>query len=253
RRSRRQVGPATRQAQAQAATIAEHVEETVTGVRVVKAFGQEERETDRLSRAARTLFGRRVKLARLQADSAASMAVLPPAGQVALLALGGWLALRGSIDIGTFLTFAGYLTLLAGPARLFANFTVTAQQARAAAERVYELIDAAPDITDDPGAPGVPDGPLGIELRDVTFGYAPSDPVLKDLSLTVRAGETLALVGPPASGKSTVSMLLSRFYDPQSGSVLIGPDGAGTDLREMRLASLRGSVGTVFEDPFLFT
>ncbi|WP_199550750.1 ABC transporter transmembrane domain-containing protein, partial [Streptomyces sp. N35] len=299
RRSRRRVGPATRQAQAQAATIAEHVEETVTGVRVVKAFGQEQRETDRLARAARVLFGRRVRLARIQADSAASMAVLPPAGQVALLALGGWLALRGSIDIGTFLTFAGYLTLLAGPARLFANFTVTAQQARAAAERVYELIDAAPDIVDDPRAPDVPGGPLGVELRDVTFGYAPSDPVLKDFSLTVRPGETVALVGPPASGKSTVSLLLGRFYDPQSGSVLVrsagdGEDGtdeadsgtvkagtgqaeagtvkagageaeagtgkaeageaeAGRDLRELRLASLRRAVGTVFEDPFLFS
>ncbi|MEK8174919.1 ABC transporter transmembrane domain-containing protein [Streptomyces sp. M19] len=134
----------------------------------------------------------------------ATMSALPAAGQVGVLALGGWLALRGSIDVGTFLAFAGYLTLLAGPARLLANFTVTAQQARAASERVHELIDATPDITDDPRAADVPDGPLEIELRDVTFGYAPSDPVLNGVSLTVRperpspSSDRPARVSPPS-------------------------------------------------------
>lgn len=266
-RSRTRLVPATRTAQAQAATLAEHVEETVTGVRVVKAFGQEDAETERMARASRTLFTRRVVVARLQAAATATMSALPAAGQVGVLAVGGWLALRGSIDVGTFLAFAGYLTLLAGPARLLANFTVTAQQARAASERVHELIDATPDITDHPHAADLPDGPLEIELRDVTFGYAPSDPVLDGVSLTVRPGETLAVVGPPGSGKSTVSLLLSRFYDPQSGSVRVGAPGgtdktraetdktrAGTnDVRRVRLASLRSAVGSVFEDPFLFS
>ncbi|MFG2227272.1 ABC transporter ATP-binding protein [Streptomyces sp. NPDC048644] len=252
-RSRTRLVPATRGAQAQAAALAEHVEETVTGVRVVKGFGQEERETDRLTAAARRLFAHRITVSRLQATATATMAALPAAGQVGILAFGGWLALRGSIDVGTFLAFAGYLTLLAGPARLLANFTVTAQQARAAAERVNELIDARPDVTDAPDALPVPDGPLEIELRDVTFGYTPSDPVLRELSLTVRAGETLAVVGPPGSGKSTVSLLLSRFYDPQSGSVRLGRPGEATDLTGLQLASLRSAVGTLFEDPFLFS
>ncbi|WP_267899096.1 ABC transporter ATP-binding protein [Streptomyces corynorhini] len=252
-RSRARMVPATRDAQAHAAVLAEHVEETVTGVRVVKGFGQEDRETARFGGAARTLFGRRVRLARLQATVTAIMSALPAAGQVGILALGGWLALRGTIDAGTFLAFAGYLTLLAGPAKLLANFTVTAQQARAAAERVYELIDATPDITDAPHAKDVPAGPLAFELRDVTFGYAPSDPVLTGVSLTVLPGETLAVVGPPGSGKSTVSLLLGRFYDPQSGSVRIGAADATTDIRDIRLASLRTAVGSVFEDPFLFS
>ncbi len=252
-RSRVRLVPATRAAQAQAATIAEHVEETVTGVRVVKGFGQEDAETGRMAKAARALFARRVVVARLQAGATAVMSALPAAGQVGVLALGGWLALRGSIDIGTFLTFAGYLTLLAGPARLLANFTVTAQQARAASERIHELIDAKPDITDHPDATDLPDGPLELELREVTFGYAPSDPVLAGLSLTVRPGETLAVVGPPGSGKSTVSLLVSRFYDAQSGSVRVGAPGAATDVRRLRLASLRAAVGSVFEDPFLFS
>ncbi|MFE7118113.1 ABC transporter ATP-binding protein [Streptomyces sp. NPDC057654] len=252
-RSRARLVPATRAAQAGAAEIAEHVEEAVTGVRVVKGFGQEERETDRLARAARALFGRRVRVSRIQATATATMSALPALGQVGVLALGGWLALRGSIDLGTFLAFAAYLALLAGPARLFASFLVTAQQARAAAERVYELVDAQPEITEAPDAREVPAGPVGVELRDVRFGYAPSDPVLDGVSLAVRPGETLALVGPSGSGKSTVSLLLARFYDPQHGSVRVGPPDANADARELTLASLRSTIGLVFEEPFLFS
>ncbi|WP_158706259.1 MULTISPECIES: ABC transporter ATP-binding protein [Streptomyces] len=252
-RSRARLVPATREAQAGAAHLAEQVEEAVTGVRVVKGFGQEDREVGRLARAARGLFGRRMRVARIQAGATATLAALPALGQVGVLAFGGWLALRGTIGPGTFLAFAAYLALLAGPARLFASFLVTAQQARAAAERVYELIDARPDITE-PAAPvALPAGPVGLELRGVRFGYAPSDPVLDGLSLAVRPGETLALVGPSGSGKSTVSLLLPRFYDPQDGSVRVGPPGAAVDVRDLSLAELRSTLGVVFEEPFLFS
>ncbi|MFF3275655.1 ABC transporter ATP-binding protein [Streptomyces chrestomyceticus] len=252
-RSRARLVPATRAAQAGAAQVAEQVEEAVTGVRVVKGFGQEDRETDRLARAARGLFGRRMRVARIQAGATATLAALPALGQVGVLALGGWLALRGTIGLGTFLAFAAYMALLAGPARLFASFLVTAQQARAAAERVNELIDARPDITEPENPVALPSGPVGLELREVRFGYAPSDPVLDGASLTVRPGETLALVGPSGSGKSTVSLLLPRFYDPQAGSVHVGPPGAAPDIRELSLADLRATIGVVFEEPFLFS
>ncbi|MFH8411209.1 ABC transporter ATP-binding protein [Streptomyces sp. NPDC018019] len=252
-RSRARLVPATRDAQAGAAHLAEQVEEAVTGVRVVKGFGQEDREVGRLARAARGLFGRRMRVARIQAGATATLSALPALGQVGVLALGGWLALRGSIGPGTFLAFAAYLALLAGPARLFASFLVTAQQARAAAERVYELIDARPDITEPAEPVTLPAGPAGLELRDLRFGYAPSDPVLDGLSLTVRPGETLALVGPSGSGKSTVSLLLPRFYDPQEGSVRVGPPGAAVDVRDLSLAELRSTLGVVFEEPFLFS
>ncbi|WP_157838559.1 ABC transporter ATP-binding protein [Streptomyces xiaopingdaonensis] len=251
--TRKRLVPATKAAQAQTARIAERVEENVTGVRVVKGFGQEERETERLAAAARRLFGRRLQVVRLQAAATASMSALPPLGQVAVLGFGGWLALRGGIDIGTFLAFAAYLSLLAGPARLFANFVVTAQQGRASAERVYELIDAEPHITEAPAARPVPAGPVGLAFEGVRFGYAPSDPVLDGLSLTVEPGETVALIGPAGSGKSTVSLLLPRFYDVQAGSVRVGAAEDTVDVRELRLDSLRETVGVVFEEPFLFS
>lgn len=228
--TRKRLVPATKAAQAQTARTAERVEENVTGVRVVKGFGQEERETERLA-AARRLFGRRLRVVRLQAAATASMSALLPLGQVAVLGFGGWLALRGSIDIGTFLAFAAYLSLLAGPARLFANFVVTAQQGRASAERVHELIDAEPQITEAPDARPVPAGPVGLAFDGVRFGYAPSDPVLDGLSLTVEPGETVALIGPAGSGKSTVSLLLPRFYDVQAGSVRVGPVEDTVDVR----------------------
>jgi ATP-binding cassette subfamily B protein len=252
-RSRRRLFPATWSAQQRAADIAQHVEETVTGVRVVKGFGQEERETDRLERGARLLFGERLRAARLQATPNATMSTLPALGQVAVLALGGWLALRGEISLGTFLAFTSYLVTLAGPARLLSALVITGQLSRAAAERVYELIDSQPEIVDAPDAVEVPEGPVEVRLDDVRFGYTRSEPVLDGLSLRVRPGETLALIGTSGSGKSTVSLLLPRFYEAQSGAVRVGPPEDPVDVRDLTLSSLRKTVGMVFEEAFLFS
>jgi ATP-binding cassette subfamily B protein len=252
-RSRRRLFPATWSAQQRAADIAQLVEETVTGVRVVKGFGQEGRETGRLESYARRLFAERLRAARLQSRPNATMSALPPLGQVAVLALGGWLALRGQISIGTFLAFASYVATLAGPARLMSALVINAQMTRAAVERVYELIDSQPEIVDAPDAIDVPAGPVEVVLDDVRFGYTRSEPVLDGVSLRVEPGETLALIGTSGSGKSTVSLLLPRFYDAQGGALRVGPPGAPLDIRTLRLASLRRTVGVVFEEAFLFS
>ncbi|MGH3519781.1 MAG: ABC transporter ATP-binding protein [Haloechinothrix sp.] len=251
--SRRRLFPATWSAQQRAADLAQHVEETVTGVRVVKGFGQEAREVDRLDAAARTLFAERLRSARLAAVPTATTSALPAAGQIAVLAVGGVLAVRGEISLGTFLAFAAYVSALIGPARMVASLIVQAQLTRAGAERVYELIDAQSEVTDRPGARSLPDGPLAVRLADVRFGYTRDDPVLDGLSLTVRPGETLALVGTAGSGKSTISLLLPRFYDVHAGSVHVGPPGAELDVRDVRLAALRSAIGVVFEEAFLFS
>ncbi|MGH3762611.1 ABC transporter ATP-binding protein, partial [Actinophytocola sp.] len=248
-RSRQVLFPASWSAQQRAGDLAQHVEETVTGVRVVKGFGQEARETHRLDKAARQLFGERMRTARLTSRPIATLVAMPGVGQVAVLALGGFMAMNGQVTLGTFLAFASYVANLVGPTRLLSGLLVNVQLARAGVERVYELIDSHPTVTDAPDAVDVPAGPVEVRLDGVTFGYTRSEPVLDGISLAVRPGETLALVGTAGSGKSTVSLLLPRFYDVHSGSITV----AGVDIRELRLASLRGTVGVVFEEAFLFS
>ncbi|MDQ4010849.1 MAG: ABC transporter ATP-binding protein/permease [Actinomycetota bacterium] len=252
-RTRRTLFPATWSAQHRAAEIAEHVEETVTGVRVVKGFGQETRAVSQLEDRARRLFAERMRSARLTAMFAPTLTALPSLGQVAVFALGGMLALDGTISLGTFVAFAAYLAMLVSPARMIANLVVSAQLARASVERVHELIDSQPEVRDAPDAIDVPDGPLAVQLDRVCFGYTRSEPVLDGVSLLVEPGETLALVGTSGSGKSTVSLLLPRFYDIQQGAIRIGPPGDTVDVRRLRLASLRRALGMVFEEAFLFS
>ncbi|HKS50835.1 MAG TPA: ABC transporter ATP-binding protein [Pseudonocardiaceae bacterium] len=252
-RTRRRLFPATWSAQQRAADLAEHVEETVTGVRVVKGFGQEARAVSQLDALAGQLYAERLRAARLNATFAPTLTALPPLGQVAVFALGGVLTLNGTISLGTFVAFVAYLALLVMPARLVASLVVLAQLARAGVERVYELIDSQPEIRDAPDAIDVPDGPLAVQLAGVRFGYTRSEPVLNGLSLSIEPGETLALVGTPGSGKSTVSLLLARFYEAQQGTIWIGPPGRTVDIRQLRLASLRNAVGMVFEEAFLFS
>ena len=246
---RRRIFPATWSAQQRAAEVAQDVEEAVTGVRVVKGFGQEDRETERLRAAADRLFGERLRAARLTSRLTPTLAALPTVGQLGVFALGGALALSGSISLGVFLAFTTYIAQLVGPARMIASLVVVGQLARAGVERVYELIDSQPDIVDAPDARDVAAGPVEVELDGVSFGYTRRDPVLDGLSLRVEPGETLALVGTAGSGKSTVSLLIPRFYDVHDGAVRIG----GEDVRGLTLASLRRTVGVVFEEAFLFS
>nr|WP_221471922.1 ABC transporter ATP-binding protein [Amycolatopsis umgeniensis] len=247
--SRKRLFPATWAAQQRAADVAQQVEETVTGVRVVKGFGQEAREVAKLEKTAKKLFAERMRAARLSSLPTATTAALPAAGQVAVLAVGGVLALKGEVSLGTFLAFATYLSILIGPARMISSLVVQAQLTRAGAERVNELIDAQPDVVDSPDARPLPEGPLGVRLEDVSFGYTRSDPVLDGLTLEALPGETLALVGTAGSGKSTISLLLPRFYDVHSGSVQVGD----LDVRDIRQHDLRSVIGVVFEEAFLFS
>ena len=247
--SRRTLFPASWDAQQQAAGIAAVVDEAVTGVRVVKGFGQEEQEVRRIERASTRLYASRVRAVRLLARYNPALQAVPALGQVAVIALGGWLALRGSISLGTFLAFSSYLVALVWPVRSLAGLVTIGQQARASVIRVFEVIDAEPVVTDRPDALPLPPGIPDVELDDVGFGYVPSQPVLRGLSLRVRPGETLALVGPAGSGKSTISLLLPRFYDVSGGALRVG----GHDVRDLTQDSLRSAIGLVMEESFLFS
>lgn len=252
-RSSRALSPATWAVQHRLAVLAQRIGESVAGVYVVKGFGAERREVARFREEAERLYGERMRVSKLQSVPMATLQSLPLLGQVGVLLLGGWLAVSGRISLGDFVAFAAFTTTLTGPAGVLSNLVVAAQLARPAVERVYDLLDTSPDVVDAPDATDVAVGPLGVVLDGVTFGYTRDDRVLDGLSLRVAPGETVAVVGPSGSGKSTVALLLPRFYDPQGGSVRVGPVGAEVDVRQLRMASLRRRVGVVFEEPFLFS
>ncbi|WP_084461858.1 ABC transporter ATP-binding protein [Nocardia kruczakiae] len=259
-RVRPRLHAATWSAQQRAADLAQHVEETVTGVRVVKGFGQESRMVRILEEHGRRLYAHRMRAARIDSRFAPTVSAIPQAGLVIVIALGGTLALRGAIGVGTFLAFATYVTMMASSTRILSNVLVMAQLTRAAAERVYQVIDEAPESIDPPDPQPLPEGPLGLHIRGLTFGFEPGRPVLHEFDLTVRPGETVAVIGPAGSGKSTLTLLLPRFHMPEAGRIsLFGagsdhdPETAGIDIARVRAADLRAAIGVVFDEPFLFS
>src|SRR5262249_27783344 len=201
-------------------------EAAVTGVRVVKGFGQEAQEMERLEGASSALYGSRVRTVRLMAKYNPALQAIPAPGQVGGLALGGWMALSGWITLGTFLAFSAYLMAMVWPVRSLAMLVTLGQEARASVVRVFEVIDARPVVTDRAGALALPPQTPGVEFDDVWFGYVPSQQVLRGLSLRAAPGETLAVVGTAGSGKSTISLLLPRFYDLGSGQARVGAHDA---------------------------
>ena len=238
--------------QAQLSDLSAVVQEALAGVRVVRAYNQEPHEIARFKAANAEYVRRNRVLIRLQGLFYPSLTLFLGFGAVLVLWLGSREVIRGRITLGEFVAFNAYLVMLSWPMIAFGWVTNILQRGMASWKRMLEVIDAVPAITDDHVTEAGRAAPLlgAIELRHLTFAYPGSGaPVLADVSLTVSAGQTVALVGATGSGKSTLISLLPRLHEPPPGTVLLD----GIDVREIPLAALRGAIGFVPQEPFLFS
>jgi len=234
--------------QEELADLAAVVEESVSGVRVVKGFGSERMQARRLQQEANDVFARSIDAARLRAWFLPLVDFVPTLSLVAILWYGGHLVLRGDLQLGYLVAFNSYILMLIWPLRMLGMLLGQASRSSAAAGRVHEILATDVAIASRPGAPTLAEGGGELRFEDVRFGYLPGPAVIDGLDLVIRAGEAVALVGPTGSGKSTVARLVPRFYDVDAGRVVLD----GQDVRDVEVRSLRRSVGIVFEDTFLF-
>lgn len=250
RRFSQAIHPAVLAVQAEQAQLATVVEESVAGVRVVKGFGAERVQSDKLRVEADDIRRVSMEAARIRARYLPVIDLLPALGVIGVLGVGGLRVLDGDLTIGALVAFNSYVVLLVWPLRTIGMTLAFAQRAAAALGRVHEVLGAVPEIVDPPSPRRFPTGSStgAVRFRDVSFGYDPDVAVLRGFDLDVAPGTSVALVGATGSGKSTVARLLVRFYDPDAGSVEID----GVDLRDVTVHEARRAVGVVFEDTLLF-
>ncbi len=248
-RLRRPLYGASAKVQQKTGEVSVVVEESITGIRVVKGFGRERDRTNTLISGARGIFWSRLGLEKKDATMQSTLNFIVGAVQGGVLLVGAYLARSHTITIGTFLVFFAYIVQIASPIRQLGVFISYIQRAGAGASRVFEVLDANP-LVNDPATAEVVNGDFDrISFSGVEFGYDPADPILKGLNLEIGRGEVVAIVGGSGSGKSTLALLLPRFYDPQRGTISLG----GQNIKDVAIADLRSRIGVVFEDTFLFS
>jgi ATP-binding cassette, subfamily B, bacterial len=241
--------PTLRDVQQKLADVATVAEENIVGVHVVKAFAQEPAEEQKFARRNEALFGQTIRANRQRATYVPLLSFLPLLAQAAVLLIGARMVAHGSLSIGAFVSFNLYLSLLVTPLRSLGMWIGQSQRATASGERIFQILDEPEDVADRPQATELPPGDGAIRFEDVSFSYLPGRPVLEHFDLDLDAGTTVALIGHTGAGKTTVSSLVPRFYDVDSGRVLVD----GVDVRDVTLASLRSEIGVIPQDPFLFS
>lgn len=230
--------------------VTELAEESVAGVRVIKAFGREDLSADLFGGRAERAFDRSMDAARLRATYQPLMGFLPLVGLAIVLLYGGILTIDGEMELGEFVAFYLWLTMLMAPFRSMGMLLGNAQKAVAGGQRIFEVLDAVPEVVEAPDAVPLPPGSGAIRLEGVRFRFSSDGPdVLHDVDLDIAPGRTVALIGPTGSGKTTLAQLLPRFHDPAAGRILL----EGIDLRRLRLDDLRTAIGIIPQDPFLFS
>ncbi len=236
--------------QAQLSDLSAVTQEALSGVRVVRAYRQEAAEMGRFGRANREYLERNRRLLLLQGLFFPSMSLLLGLGALLVLWFGSRAVIEGRLTVGAFVAFNAYLVMLSWPMIAFGWVTNMVQRGFASWTRMLEVLDAVPAIADpEPGRLVVlPEVTGAIEFRNLTFAYG-DRPVLEQVSVRIEAGQTVALVGPTGSGKSTLISLLPRLFDPPPGTVFLD----GVDVRDLSLAQLRGAIGFVPQEAFLFS
>jgi subfamily B ATP-binding cassette protein MsbA len=239
----------TRRSQEALETLSHISAEAFTGHRIVKAFGTEAHETSKFSGAGLNLFRTNMKVTAALSSLPPLMEVIGGLGMAAALVYGSQQVASGKMSEGAFFSFMAAVLLMYGPAKKLSRVNANLQQATAASERIFEMLDTHTEVREQPGAE--PIAPLcdSIEFRDVSFGYD-GEParILRGVSFLVKPGEMVAIVGRSGAGKTTLVNLLPRFYDVTAGSILID----GVDVRHVTLASLRRQIGIVTQDTVLF-
>ena len=241
------------------ANITAYLQETISGVRVVRTFGQERRHLDRMTELNEENRHANMRTVYLNASYFPAVELLSAIGTGAILLFGGYRAISGDVETGVVVAFIGYLNAFFDPIQQISQLYTTYQQGMAALDKIFDLLDTAPDMVDKPDAvdPGEIRGELRLE--DVWFSYAgggdardledDAEWAMRGIDLEVPAGQTVALVGETGAGKSTLAKLVARFYDPQRGRVLID----GYDLRDLDSTALRSQLGIVPQEGFLFS
>jgi ATP-binding cassette subfamily B protein len=241
--------PTLRDVQQKLADVATVAEENIVGVHVVKAFAQEPAEEAKFAVRNDALFAQTIHANRQRATYVPLLSFLPLLAQAAVLLFGARMVAHNTLAVGSFVAFNIYLGMVVMPLRSLGMWIGQAQRATASGERIFQVLDEPEEVADQPAAVELPPGDGEIRFEDVSFSYLEGRPVLEHLDLPLDAGTTLALIGHTGSGKTTLASLVPRFYDVDSGRVLVD----GVDVRDVTLTSLRREIGVIPQDPFLFS
>jgi len=245
----KRVGPMWATVREQNGVITSVLQENLAGVRVVRGFSREEHEEDKFSTELQEFFDINITMARIRAFFMPLATFISSIGFVLIIWYGGGQVIAGALTVGSLVAFYFYLARLMRPVRMIGFMTSMVVRALAAGNRVFDIIDAEVDVHDKEDAVEVPETQGRITFQDVWFSYDGTNMVLKDIDLNVQSGQTVAILGATGSGKSSIINLIPRFYDVSKGSIKLD----GTDLRDLKIKSLRGTIGIVRQDPFIFS
>jgi subfamily B ATP-binding cassette protein MsbA len=237
-----------RTVQESVADVSDHLQNTLTGIRLIKSFTAEAYESERFAERTQRNMDANIQVTRLRAAYEPIIDFLNFLGLAIVLVFGAWLAMKDMMTVGTIVAFIAYLRLLQNPVRHFSRIINTIQQSAAAYERIMEVMDTNAEIVEKEGAIKLPRASGQIVFNHIDFAYSKDSVVLKDFHLALAAGKVTALVGSSGSGKTTIAHLIARFYDPQSGDITID----GYSLKDITIASLREQIGIVSQDIVLF-